>query len=635
MRKFSPAFVLSALVLAGAALLVRSARDHRVEVTSITPAAPLPPSTPAPPIADADDDRSYVFRLPSGEPTALTCDEAHLIIDQVRAGLAYEASGVEPKAFASSAADWLDPHGLLSLAPDAPGAAILDEAVPALLASIEGRAGHEACEGTTAAAGRLKAWADELHAAFESGRREGAASKPDPTDVESAVSEAISTSGQGRGVARELGRRVGVFEAATGVDGRAFAEAAEHRFTPELPTDGWERVILAASVRAWVPMVDPHGEWAPFDEEARIYEIDLSSRPPQRLWTQTTSTALGARITEGARAPLAQGDVVLSVAGVPTAGLPLEQLEQLSFAADGSQLGVDAIVWRGGAILTLGIRREAPSKARAEAVEPALPVERVHYGDGDVLVVTVKDVRDDLGDDLGNVISEQRAASGRKLHGVVLDLRGNGGGSTDGAVGALGLFVPGAPLFTLKRRDGTTEIDRAPTARGDERWDGPVATLVDGATASAAEMIAGALAAYRRGPIVGLTTFGKGCAQEYVDDDAHAGVLRLTTLLYALADGTPVQRVGLRPTLRFPFKPSGDPPREREASLPHAAPTWRGPDVRDPAVVVSADAIAWPSHAGGVGPCIHNELCSALELLGRVPPPRWPSAAKRPPVAKH
>ncbi len=59
-------------------------------------------------------------------------------------------------------------------------------------------------------------------------------------------------------------------------------------------------------------------------------------------------------------------------------------------------------------------------------------------------------------------------------------------------------------------------------------------------------------------PRWGTPTFGKGCAQEYVDDDAHAGVLRLTTLVYALPDGTPVQRIGLVPQIRFPFVPQGD-----------------------------------------------------------------------------
>ena len=90
--------------------------------------------------------------------------------------------------------------------------------------------------------------------------------------------------------------------------------------------------------------------------------------------------------------------------------------------------------------------------------------------------------------------------------GIVLDLRGNGGGSTDGANAALGLFLPGARLFPMKRRDGVIETERAPEPPETDRWPGPVATLVDGDTASAAEMIAGALASYRRGAVAGYRT---------------------------------------------------------------------------------------------------------------------------------
>jgi carboxyl-terminal processing protease len=267
----------------------------------------------------------------------------------------------------------------------------------------------------------------------------------------------------------------------------------------------------------------------------------------------------------------------------------------------------------------------APPRTAAD-----LPFERVPFGEGDVIFVSVKDVRDDLGDDLATMILEQRDHGPRKLAGVVLDLRGNGGGSTDGALGALSLFLPGAPLFAMKRRDGTVEIDRAPVPRDRDRWTGPVATFVDGTTASAAEMIAGALATYKRGPSVGAPTFGKGCAQEYVDDDAHAGVLRLTTLVYALPDGTPVQRVGLVPQVRFPFVPQGDPStaQEREAKLAHSAPPWRGPDVRDLSSVTAAraDEAAWPAHGGNVGPCRDADACKALRLLG---------GPKRTPIAKH
>ena len=144
-------------------------------------------------------------------------------------------------------------------------------------------------------------------------------------------------------------------------------------------------------------------------------------------------------------------------------------------------------------------------------------------------------------------------------------------------------------------------------------------------------MIAGALATYKRGPTVGTPTFGTGCAQEYVDDDAHAGVLRLTTLVYALPDGTPVQRVGLVPQIRFPFTPAGgsaDPfANEREAKLPHSAPPWRGPDLRD-ATSMKAVETPWPAHGGLVGPCRDGEVCRALRALG---------GGKRPggAVAKH
>ena len=287
-------------------------------------------------------------------------------------------------------------------------------------------------------------------------------------------------------------------------------------------------------------------------------------------------------MTESATPPLAIDDVLLSVANVATAGLPLEQVDQLGFASSDAKTPLSAIVLRGGKIVQLEVGQvedaEPPVRAAGD-----LPFERVAFGEGDALIVSVKDVRDDLGDDLAGLIADERDRGPRKLSGVVLDLRGNGGGSTDGALSALSLFLPGAPLFAMRRRDGTVEIDRAPVPRDRDRWTGPVATFVDGTTASAAEMIAGALATYKRGPSVGATTFGKGCAQEYVDDDAHAGVLRLTTLVYALPDGTPVQRIGLAPQVRFPFTPQGEPgaAQEREAKLAHTAPPWRGPDVRD------------------------------------------------------
>ena len=171
----------------------------------------------------------------------------------------------------------------------------------------------------------------------------------------------------------------------------------------------------------------------------------------------------------------------------------------------------------------------------------------------------------------------------------------------------------------MKRRDGSLETDRAPEPPGVDRWRGPVAALVDADTASAAEMVAGALTAYHRGPVVGTTTFGKGCAQEYLDDDAARG--------RPAPDDPPLRparrdaRAARGPRRRRSASPSAPlDPIDREATLPHAPPTWRGPDVRDRAVLAHAEdgtwSTPWPSHGGNVGPCKDGDVCRALRLLG-------------------
>src|ERR1043165_8786146 len=107
-------------------------------------------------------------------------------------------------------------------------------------------------------------------------------------------------------------------------------------------------------------------------------------------------------------------------------------------------------------------------------------------------------------------------------------------------------------------------------------------------------MLAGALAAYDRGITVGSKTYGKGCAQEYIDDEVGVGVLRLTTLVFALPDGSPLQRVGVSPDITLGLPAA----TESEDVLPHAPSTWRGPDVRDHDVARGA---SWPDNKGKIG----------------------------------
>ena len=575
-----------------------------------------------------DDLRVHAFSLPRGEAPGLSCEQARAVIQQARTQLAYGPEPVDPKALADAAADWLDPYGLWSVSPDSPVAAAFTARASELLADLEGHAPRE-CSGARALGAALVAWVGELRRVYDAARAAPAASPEDiPEDLAtaagSAAFEGATVTRPARSLAATLGRRAGTCDRALGPSVAVYTAAARARYFPGLDADAWARVVLAAALRAYVPAIDPHGAWAPLDEESSVYEVDLEAHPPSRLWDKAERSAVGVKIQAGATPPLADGDVVLSLAGVPTAGLSFEQVEQLGFAAGAARPPAQAIVLRAGEPQPVTTWLDgAPIEARGGPVGPAedddeLPVERVEYGEGDAVVVAVHDVRDDLGDELTRAVLRERERQGRPLSGVVLDLRGNGGGSTDGAIDALGLFIPGAALFPMKRRDGSLETDRAPEPPSVDRWRGPVAALVDADTASAAEMIAGALASYHRGPVVGATTFGKGCAQEYLDDEASAGVLRLTTLLYCLPDGTAVQRVGLTPTLHFPF-PGGS-ADEREATLPHAPPSWHGPDVRDRSVLAHAEdgtwAASWPAHGGNVGPCKDEGTCRALRMLG-------------------
>jgi carboxyl-terminal processing protease len=603
-----------------------------------TSASAADPSSPPPSSDDAEQAgavRPHAFRVPTGDAPALACEEARAVVSQARTQLAYPPDPVETKVFADATADWLDPYGLWSVAPDTPVAAAFDAHASDLLAEVEGRGARE-CLTARVLGGELVKWVAELRAVFDDALLAPVAGEDVATAASAVTFEGATVTRPARALAATLGHRMGVLEQALGAAARPYVDAARARYFPALDAEGWARVILASAVRAYVPSIDPHGAWAPLDEESSVYEVDLEARPPLRLWDKSERSAVGVRIDSGAAPPLVDGDILLSLAGVATAGLSFEQSEQLGFAASDARPPARAVVLRAGEKKPVTLWLDgAPAEPRpgvpGQADDDELPVERVEYGDGDAVVVAIHDVRDDLGDELTRALLRERGREGRPLTGVVLDLRGDGGGSTDGAIDALGVFISGASLFPMKRRDGTLETDRAPEPPSVDRWRGPVATLVDADTASAAEMIAGALVAYRRGPTVGARTFGKGCAQEYIDDDAHAGVLRLTTLLYALPDGTPVQRVGLTPSLRFPFGTVDA--NDREAALPHAPPTWRGPDVRDRSILAHVDdgtwTVAWPANGGNVGPCKDADMCRALRALGSTPP-----TARRLPHAK-
>lgn len=579
-----------------------------------------------PEVADTDD---LTFRRPSGEAPAITCEEARSIATQVDEELAFDPPRVRSDAFASAVSDWIDPHGFWAASSTAPPFAVIAKNGGALSREILTTRGD--CAAAHEVGKSLTKWIGALTERFDARY-----AHPHPVDFTKAATEPLlddaTTTHAELTTVDMLADRFAVMQSVLGVDAAPIVKAGRERYFPAYGEEGWTRVVLAAAIRAYVPLVDPHSAWAPLDEESSVYEVDLDAHPPTPLWEKVLRTAVGVRIESGALAPLSDGDIVVELDHMVLAGLSLEQVDQLGIVAAEEHGAIEARVLREGetSLRTLSIDAAADPNPAEATDRPDLESHRVAYGDADVGVVAIREVRDDLGDALAHTVHRLRQGD-RPLAGLILDLRGNGGGSTEGAASALGMFVPGAQLFPLKRRDGTIETESAPQPPDNEAWTGPLATLVDGSTASAAEMIAGALVAYRRAPTVGRTTYGKGCAQEYEDDDPRTGVLRLTTLLYALPDGTPVQRVGLKPIVRVPFDPlpGEDDTTETEAKLEGAPPTWRGPDMRTQETLLALDrtnAFTWPPPSGAPRPCEDVDVCRALRALAV--PIKGPRVAK-------
>ena len=519
------------------------------------------------------------LRVPRGDPPRLSCAQARAIVAEVRGKLPAEPPVVPVADFVDLWIDWFDPHGMWSAAPDAPLADAARTHGSELVGELENSAPFAACKTAELLGELSKQWIDGLRSTFEKARLEAplVAFPRAFSGVNEPAFEDDVVSRPAQQLAATLGSRIGQFLKAAPAVADDSASLALARFFPDLSADAWSEVVLAAAVRAYVPALDPHGQWAPIEEEWALFEGDPIDATEPTLWQEMVRTALGVRIVDVPRAPLEVDDLVLSVDGIATAGLSVEQVEQLSRVDPPEGQNEHKVrVLRGQPARALELAVSFPADG-GDSPDP-LASTRIRYGAGSALVVPIAEVGDHLGEDLAQVISEAR--SDEDPVGVVLDLRGNGGGSTDGAAAAIGLFLPGAPSFPLIHRGVVREVMRAQEAEADASWHGPVAVLVDGYTASAAEMIAGAIDTYGRGPLLGSHTFGKGCVQEYFDDSSGQGVLRLTTLLVALPDGTPLQQVGLEPEWALGL-PRVD---EHEADLPGSPHGVPGPDVRSRAI---------------------------------------------------
>ena len=185
-------------------------------------------------------------------------------------------------------------------------------------------------------------------------------------------------------------------------------------------------------------------------------------------------------------------------------------------------------------------------------------------------VITVNEFSNDVGNDVNKAITSLRAKAGGKLTGLVLDLRSNPGGELEEAVAMSDLFLTKGDIVSQRGRNSSEDeyFKSESMVPGDMAKGLPMIVLIDAGSASASEIVAGALQDQHRALIMGERSFGKGSVQSlFFLDRARTSAVKITTARYFTPSGRSVQEGGIEPDIRVPQLTDPDARRRSELSV--------------------------------------------------------------------
>jgi carboxyl-terminal processing protease len=245
--------------------------------------------------------------------------------------------------------------------------------------------------------------------------------------------------------------------------------------------------------------------------------------------------------TPAAAAGIAPGDRITKADGQPLVGMDIEEVVNRLRGAPGTK--VELTVARSGKVpFTVNVTRAI---IKVDSVKFALQPGRVGY-------VRVSTFDENSAAELRSAIAKMKQEAGGSFNGFVLDLRNDAGGLLDAAVEVAADFLDSGTVVTTKGRDPEENRVYEAPPNGDLIRGVPMVVLINGASASASEIVAGALQDDRRAAILGTRSFGKGSVQSIIPIEGR-GALRLTTALYYTPSGRSIQGHGITPDTIVPL----------------------------------------------------------------------------------
>ena len=305
------------------------------------------------------------------------------------------------------------------------------------------------------------------------------------------------------------------------------------------PVDDSELVDNA--IEGMVSALDPHSSY-----------MDAKSFADMQIQTKGEFGGLGIEVTmedglvkvvspiddtPAAKAGIKPGDYIAAIDNVPVQGMALND-------------AIDKMRGPEGSKVTLTVLRQGQKKPFDVVLARAIiQVDSVKWHrEGDVGYIRITGFNEQTNTGLEKAVRDLKKQIGSGIKGYVLDLRNNPGGLLDQAISVSDDLLTSGEIVSTRGRhaEDTQRYDAKP---GDITDNKPIIVLINGGTASASEIVAGALQDHHRATILGMTSFGKGSVQTVIPLGEGGGALRLTTARYFTPSGHSIQAQGITPDI--------------------------------------------------------------------------------------
>ncbi len=305
--------------------------------------------------------------------------------------------------------------------------------------------------------------------------------------------------------------------------------------------------LIEGAITGMLAALDPHSAYLPPD----VYnELQVDTRGSFgglgieiTMRDNVLTVVSPIEDTPAHRAGIKSGDQIIKIANEFTKDMPLLEAVKRMRGPKGTEILITVRREGVGKLLDFKLVREIIQiqSVRSQLLEPGYAYLRI----AQFQERTAADLQKDL--------DEMEAESGTKLSGLVLDLRNNPGGLLTQAVRVTDLFIDGGLVVYT---DGRLENQKHKyyARKNGSRTDFPMIVLVNGGSASASEIVAGALQDHKRALVLGTQTFGKGSVQTILPLEENSAI-RLTTARYYTPNGRSIQATGITPDIVMEFTP--------------------------------------------------------------------------------